>query len=442
MSNNWDPEQKKMIPRINLFYRKTQFIRNLNNHVNKIKITPTNNNYYNNNYYNNNHYISYNNHMRYSSSSMSGLNNVPMTEKTTQLADGILSQNRRALSRAITLVESRKPEHNKQAELLIDYVLEKRRAAAAASVKNDKENNNNNNDDNIKANQKRMLDTFRLGIAGPPGAGKSTFIEALGLILIERGHRVAVVAVDPSSNRTGGSILGDKTRMTYLSRTLDAFVRPSATWGVLGGLTQHTNDVVLLCESAGFDIVLIETVGLGQSEVAVDDAADMCMLLLPPAGGDDLQGVKKGIMEIADLIVINKADGDLQAAARHAATDVRHAIQLIRPKSLNWKPKVLRCSALFTEGISTVWDNVEKYRSIMLESGELESKRRNQNQSWMLRQFHEQLIRVASTRKDLKDMMHNIESALVHGYITPRKAASTLVDKVLLSQNDMDDETK
>lgn len=349
-----------------------------------------------------------------------------MTDKTKALADGILNQNRRALSRAITLVESRKPEHNKQAEMLIDYVLEKRRAAATKE-------SDNNDISNISKN--KMLNTFRLGIAGPPGAGKSTFIEALGLMLIERGHRVAVVAVDPSSNRTGGSILGDKTRMTYLSRTLDAFVRPSATWGVLGGLAQHTNDVVLLCESAGFDIVLIETVGLGQSEVAVDDAADMCMLLLPPAGGDDLQGVKKGIMEIADLIVINKADGELQAAARHAATDVRHAIQLIRPKSLNWKPKVLRCSALFNEGISTVWENVEKYRKTMLDSGELENKRKSQNQSWMLRQFHEQLIRVASTRKDLKEVMHNIEAALIHGYITPRKAASTLVDKVLLHEN-------
>jgi LAO/AO transport system kinase len=251
-------------------------------------------------------------------------------------------------------------------------------------------------------------------------------------MLIERGHRVAVVAVDPSSNRTGGSILGDKTRMTYLSRTLDAFVRPSATWGILGGLAQHTNDVVLLCESAGFDIVLIETVGLGQSEVAVDDAADMCMLLLPPAGGDDLQGVKKGIMEVADLVVINKADGDLQAAARHAATDVRHAIQLIRPKSLNWKTKVLRCSALFNEGISTVWEHVEEYRSTMLETGELEGKRKMQNRSWMLRQFHEQLIRAASTHSDLKGMMSTVEQALVHGHITPRKAASTMVDKVLL----------
>ena len=345
---------------------------------------------------------------------------IEMTEKTKKLADGILDWNRRALSRAITLVESRKPEHNRQAELLLDYVLEQRRVSET------------NNSNKTFGKKDKALDTFRLGIAGPPGAGKSTFIEALGLMLIERGHRVAVVAVDPSSNRTGGSILGDKTRMTYLSRTLDAFVRPSATWGILGGLAQHTNDVVLLCESAGFDIVLIETVGLGQSEVAVDDAADMCMLLLPPAGGDDLQGVKKGIMEVADLVVINKADGDLQAAARHAATDVRHAIQLIRPKSLNWKTKVLRCSALFNEGISTVWEHVEEYRSTMLETGELEGKRKMQNRSWMLRQFHEQLIRAASTQSDLKDMMRNVEQALVHGHITPRKAASTMVDKVLL----------
>jgi LAO/AO transport system kinase len=336
-----------------------------------------------------------------------------MTEKTQMLADGILKRDRRSLSRAITLVESHKKEHSKQAELLIDYVLSRRRGQA------------------MRKKDQDLLSTFRLGIAGPPGAGKSTFIEALGLMLIERGHRVAVVAVDPSSKRTGGSILGDKTRMTYLSRTLDAFVRPSPSSGILGGLAEHTNDVILLCESAGFDIVLIETVGLGQSEVAVDDAADMCLLLLPPAGGDDLQGVKKGIMEIADLVVINKADGELKTAAQHATASVRHALQLIRPRSLNWTPKVMRCSSLFNSGIDKVWDKVDEYRRTMLESGELGNKRKEQNHSWMLRQFHEQIMREARRHPSLQKTMTQIDSALVGGYVTPRRAAGELLKQFL-----------
>ena len=336
-----------------------------------------------------------------------------MTEKTKKLADGILARDRRSLSRAITLVESRREDHNKQAEVLIDYVLQRRRGQAR------------------RKEDKRLLNTFRLGIAGPPGAGKSTFIEALGLMLVDRGHRVAVVAIDPSSNITGGSILGDKTRMTYLSRTLDAFVRPSATAGVLGGLAQHTNDVILLCESAGFDIVLVETVGLGQSEVAVDDAADMCMLLMPPAGGDDLQGVKKGIMEIADVVVINKADGEFAAAAQHASQSVRHALQLLRPRSQNWKPKVLRCSALYQEKIDKVWGTVEEYREKMLKSGEFEQKRKRQNQNWMLRQFHAQVLRAAQKNPDLQSLMGDIDAALIDGMVTPRRAANELVKKFL-----------
>ena len=340
-----------------------------------------------------------------------------MTEKTKKLAEGILSRDRRSLSRAITLVESRREDHNKQAEILIDYVLQRRRGQAR------------------RKQDKRLLNTFRLGIAGPPGAGKSTFIEALGLMLVEQGHRVAVVAIDPSSNITGGSILGDKTKMTYLSRTLNAFVRPSATSGVLGGLAQHTNDVILLCESAGFDIVLVETVGLGQSEVAVDDAADMCMLLMPPAGGDDLQGVKKGIMEIADIVVINKADGEFAAAAQHATQNVRHALQLLRPRSQNWKPKVLRCSALYQEKIDKVWGAVEQYREKMLESGEFEEKRKRQNQNWMLRQFHEQVLRAAEKNPDLQNLMGDIDSALIDGMVTPRRAANELVKTFFKKSN-------
>ena len=265
------------------------------------------------------------------------------------------------------------------------------------------------------------------------------------------GHRVAVIAIDPSSSRTGGSILGDKTRMTMLSRDAKAFVRPAATWGTLGGLAQYTNDVVLLCEACGYDIVLVETVGLGQSEVAVDDAVDMCMLLLPPATGDDLQGVKKGIMEVADLVVINKSDGDLITPARHAASSVRQALSLSRPKSRHWKTKVMRCSALMDEGIEDVWDTVREYRHVMSntfpgsktttcsesndssgESGqnsELVQKRARQSREWMLRQFQARVLRELKEDVDISKLESELETELIAGHVTPRAAAGRLLEE-------------
>ncbi|CAK9003659.1 Methylmalonic aciduria type A homolog, partial [Durusdinium trenchii] len=265
-----------------------------------------------------------------------------MRPETRRLAEGLVNGDRVCLSRAITLIESLKEDHHMQAQYLLEYVLREK-----------KEN-------------KTRKESFRLGIAGPPGAGKSTFIEALGSMLVQDlGLRVAVLAVDPSSSRTGGSILGDKTRMTDLSRMPDAYVRPSPTRGSLGGVAQHTNDVVLLCEAADFEIIIVETVGLGQSEVLVDETVDMLMLLVPPANGDELQGVKKGIMEVADMVVVNKADGELATAARHAATDYMHALQLMRRKRPIWRPRVKKCSALHKEQIDTVWNIVEKFRRKM-----------------------------------------------------------------------------
>ncbi|RHY23583.1 hypothetical protein DYB36_012272 [Aphanomyces astaci] len=231
---------------------------------------------------------------------------------TKRLIDGLFSASalaRTHLSRSITLVESSLPKDRVQAELLLDHVLAQRKLHHAAKTA-----------------------SFRVGIAGPPGAGKSTFIETLGLSLTQKGHKVAVLAIDPSSSVTGGSILGDKTRMTHLSNAPDAFVRPSPTRGTLGGVAQHTNgspsysatrcsdeyaEIVLLCEACGYDIVLVESVGLGQSEIVIDDTVDFVMLLVPPAGGDELQGSKKGIMEIADIVVVNKADGELKRYDRY-----------------------------------------------------------------------------------------------------------------------------
>ena len=427
-------------------------------------------------------------------------------KSTSKLAQGIAGGDRASLSRAITLVESTRRDHNEQAELLMDCVLGERGRKSKAATE---------------------LPTFRLGIAGPPGAGKSTFIEALGLMLINRGHRVAVLAVDPSSHRTGGSILGDKTRMMELSRQDGAYVRPSPTRGMLGGVAEHTNDVVLLCEAAGFDIVLIESVGVGQSEVAIDDISDMFLLcefaqsstlrisfppliapgtslvtlnfssllccqivfvnqyillmvriVLPPAGGDDLQGIKKGVMELADLVVVNKADGDLAGPARHSATDIRHALQLIRARSEHWKPKVKRCSALTGKGVDKVWKEAVDFRNVMNKSGETAKKRTVQARRWMWSQVQQQLLqgikeayglvpgsRGLDTGADL-NMEHRevrrgnesangqfspsspsaflnlsldaalheegVDMALINGVMTPREAARMLVQKYLL----------
>ncbi len=255
----------------------------------------------------------------------------------TSLAAQVLGGDRRALARAITLVESTRPDHRVEADALLAELIP------------------------------HAGDATRVGISGAPGAGKSTLIEALGVQLVDAGHRVAVLAVDPSSTRTGGSILGDKTRMEELVRRPDAFVRPSPTGGTLGGVTRRTREALLCCEAAGFDVVLVETVGVGQSEVAVDGMVDTFVVLVPPAGGDELQGIKRGIMELADVVVVTKADGDLEAAAKATAADYANAMRLIRPKSdalaaHGWRPEVLTCSALLPRGVDDVWSAVEDHR--------------------------------------------------------------------------------
>jgi len=375
-----------------------------------------------------------------------------LSRRNELLADGILSGDRRSLSRAITLVESQLSSHQDQAQLLLDHVLDQRRlrARTGSSTASSLDNSSGASagagagagagsgaGGAAATTSTNYLTSFRLGIAGPPGAGKSTFIESLGLKLTSEGHRVAVIAIDPSSSRTGGSILGDKTRMTMLSRDAKAFVRPAATWGTLGGLAQYTNDVVLLCEACGYDIVLVETVGLGQSEVAVDDAVDMCMLLLPPATGDDLQGVKKGIMEVADMVVINKADGEFATAAKHAASSVRQALQLSRQKTKHWKAKVLRCSALTGDGVSEAWDTVREYRDVMSntytdessDKSELVRKRAKQSKEWMLRQFQFRVLKELKNNQVISELGQNLEKDLIAGHVTPRAAAGKLFEE-------------
>jgi LAO/AO transport system kinase len=266
----------------------------------------------------------------------------------TGLASGLVDGDRRALARAITLVESTRAEDQEAAAALLDEVAG--RAGGAT----------------------------RVGISGTPGVGKSTFIDRLGGRLTDAGRSVAVLAVDPSSTISGGSILGDKTRMATLSASPLAYVRPSPAGTTLGGVARRTREALLLCEAAGFEVVLVETVGVGQAEVAVAAMVDTFVLLLAPAGGDELQGIKRGVMELADLVVVNKADGALLDAARHAAAEHRHALHLHRPRSGAWTPEVLLSSAATGQGIDEVWDAVERHRHALAAAGELERRRADQ----------------------------------------------------------------
>lgn len=268
------------------------------------------------------------------------------------LVAGVLARELRPLAKTITLIESTREDHQARARQVLEALLPHTGGA------------------------------IRVGISGVPGVGKSTFIEALGLYLIEQGLRIAVLAVDPSSSVTGGSILGDKTRMELLSQNSAAFIRPSPSSCSLGGVAAKTRETMLVCEAAGFDVIIVETVGVGQSETAVAGMTDMFCLLQLPNAGDDLQAIKKGIMEIADLIVINKADID-PAAATRAKSQIRTALHMLRPMSPNWAVPVLTLSALHKEGVAEFWDTVLRYRETLTASGEFDAKRRHQASAWM-----------------------------------------------------------
>lgn len=343
------------------------------------------------------------------------VDHVVMRPATKALVDGVISGNRTALSRAITLAESSLKSDEEQAELMLDAVLKKRRGVSHRHATT------------------ASITSFRMGISGPPGAGKSTFIESLGGYLTSKGHKVAVLAIDPSSSRTGGSILGDKTRMFYLSNDPNAFVRPSPSRGTLGGVAQHTNDIVLLCEAAGYDIILVESVGVGQSEIIIDDTVDMVMLLVPPAGGDELQGSKKGIMEIADIVVVNKADGELKNVAKHAAVDFIHSFQLMRRKDPDWEPKVKMCSALENQGVDKVWTVVEEFRQTMGGLNKIAQKRNDQSTKWMWNQLNQQLMKAVSSNDEVRHKAEKMNQDLVLGFLSPRSAATHILELFLAS---------
>jgi LAO/AO transport system kinase len=312
-----------------------------------------------------------------------------------QLARGVLDGERRALARAITLVESTRPDHRAEAEALLTEVLPHTGGAV------------------------------RIGISGAPGAGKSTFIEALGLHVVRQQHRVAVLAVDPSSTRSGGSILGDKTRMEELTRSPDAFVRPSPTGGTLGGVARRTREVLLLCEAAGFDVVLVETVGVGQSEVAVAAMVDLFLVLVAPGAGDELQGIKRGIMELADLVVVNKADGVLAAAAGVTAADYASALHLVRPRTTAWSPRVLTCSALLGEAVDEVWDAIGEYREAT--AAELPARRAEQARDWMWSEVTDGLLDELRADDRVAGLAEELEAAVADGTVTPTAAAQRLL---------------
>jgi LAO/AO transport system kinase len=313
-------------------------------------------------------------------------------------ADQITAGDRRALAQSITLVESTRPDHRADAAALLDVVLPHTGKAA------------------------------RLGVTGTPGAGKSTFIEELGTRLTDAGHGVAVLAVDPSSRRSGGSILGDKTRMERLARDPRAFIRPSPSGGSLGGVARRTREAALLCEAAGFDVIVVETVGVGQSEVAVADMVDCFCLIAAPGGGDELQGIKRGIIELADLIVVNKADGDLLPAARRAVADYRHAVHLLRPKHPGWEVPVLPASGLEGAGVDEVWATVEKLVAHLREGDALEQLRAEQSVAWMWDEIRERLV--GSFRNDPRVAVRwtEAEAAVRSGHLSPTTAARGLLE--------------
>jgi LAO/AO transport system kinase len=324
-----------------------------------------------------------------------------MPSTTATLARAVRTGDRRALARAITLVESTRPDHRARAT----EVLESLMASTGRSI--------------------------RLGISGAPGVGKSTFIEALGGYVIERGNRVAVLAVDPSSNLSGGSILADKTRMERLARREEAFIRPSPAGRTLGGVARRTREALLLCEAAGFDVILVETVGVGQSETMVADMTDLLLLLLQPGGGDDLQGIKRGIVELADLVVVNKADGELQAAARRTAGDYAHALPLLRRRSPDWTVPVDTCSALTGEGISEIWEHVERYRELKEANGELAGRRAEQARTWLWSETSEDLLTALREDPGVREELPALEEAVKKGGIPPTRAAQRLLEVFL-----------
>jgi LAO/AO transport system kinase len=313
------------------------------------------------------------------------------------LAARVAAGERAALARAITLVESKRADHRTEARSLIRTLLPLTGKAV------------------------------RVGVTGVPGVGKSTTIDTLGANLTASGHRVAVLAVDPSSARTGGSILGDKTRMQRLSIDPSAYIRPSPSGGTLGGVAARTREVMLLCEAAGFDVILVETVGVGQSETAVADLTDCFLVLMLPGAGDELQGIKKGVLELADIVAVNKADGEGAARARHAAAEYKAALHILAPASRVWSPPVMMISGLANEGLDRLWEMVMDHRRRTQAAGELEKKRSDQQVTWMRATIHERLTERLRADAAVAARLAALEGEVAAGRLDPTSAAEDIV---------------
>jgi LAO/AO transport system kinase len=321
-----------------------------------------------------------------------------MADTVEELASAVKRRDRAALPKAITLVESTRPDHREQAQQLLMALMHDAGAA------------------------------MHVGITGVPGVGKSTTIEALGMYLIEQGHRVAVLAVDPSSTRTGGSILGDKTRMPQLGVHPEAYIRPSPTSGTLGGVAKATRETIVLLEAAGFDVILVETVGVGQSEVAVANMVDTFVFLTLARTGDQLQGIKKGVLELADIVVVNKADGEHAAESKAAARELTGAIRLIYPRETLWRPPVLTMSALQGTGLSELWDTVAKHRQLLTDAGEFEVRRRGQQVDWTWSMVRDTVLDRVLSHPTVKKIRAEVERQVRDGELTPALAAQRILD--------------
>lgn len=328
----------------------------------------------------------------------------PATVDVKALARGIRAGERALLARAITLIESKRADHQKAARLLVQELL----PATGHAV--------------------------RVGITGAPGVGKSTTIDTLGVYLTGKGRKVTVLAVDPSSVRTGGSILGDKTRMARLATDRNAFIRPSPAAGTLGGVAAKTRETMLLCEAAGYDVILVETVGIGQSETAVADMTDFFLALMLPGAGDELQGIKKGVVELADMIAVNKADGDNLRRAQAAAAEYRAAFQILTPRSPTWAPPVVTCSGLTGDGIDALWQQVLDHRKKLTATGELASRRREQQIKWMWAMLDDRLRDRLRGDRTLKARLPQIERAVAAGKLSPALAVDEIVQALGLAQ--------
>lgn len=320
-----------------------------------------------------------------------------MPENVDAYVQGVREGNRRVLSKTITLIESANPAHQRLGQEIIDRLLP------------------------------YTGNVIRLGVSGVPGVGKSTFIETLGNYLIEKNHHVAVLAVDPSSRRSGGSIMADKTRMEKLSMDRRAFIRPSPSSGTLGGVARKTRETMLVCEAAGFDVTIVETVGVGQSETEVASMVDFFLVLLLAGAGDEIQGIKKGVLELADALVVNKADGDNVARAERARRVFENALHFMIPVSNNWTPPVLTCSALESIGIETVWEIVLDHRQRLMETGELTERRQNQAIDWVKALVEEKLKSRFYSQSTVQEMLPEIYRSVKEGTLNATTAAEQIL---------------